>query len=126
MKSTLFVSLISFACALRISDQDPTEFELRKQELEDAQKERLTSKWMNRIDNYDPDLDQEMANDVLNASKRDAAIKRLQAKVDSFKLKGYGDWEDLETSKSMLDALKKEQAAAIKKSEKLGPNDFDA
>ena len=97
MKTTLIIVLISLVSAIKICDY-PTELELRKTELSDAQKDHLTNKWMSRIDNYDPNLDQEMANDVLNAAKRDSAIKRLQAKVDGFKMKGYGDWEDLEQS----------------------------
>ena len=128
MKSTILLCLASVCVATKISyteDYLRQEMADRKTELEEARKEHLTSKWMNRIDNYDPDLDQEMATDVLNASKRESAIKRLQAKVDGFKLKGYGDWNDLETSQQMLETLKKEQAGVVAKSAALGSSEFD-
>tara|TARA_B110000285_G_C14517476_1_gene335094 strand:- start:229 stop:438 length:210 start_codon:yes stop_codon:yes gene_type:complete len=41
---------------------DPAgEFADRKAELATARSDRLQTAWMNRIDNYDPDIDQDIA-----------------------------------------------------------------
>ena len=105
---------------------DPAgEFADRKAELATARKDRLQTAWMNRIDNYDPDLDQEMATDVLNAAKRESTIKRLEKKIADAKINGYTDWNNFDTNEQMLRTLKKEQAAVDAKSVALGSSEFD-
>ena len=50
---------------------DPAgEFALRKEELKTANKDRLQTTWINRIDNYDPDIDQDIASEIIAASHR--------------------------------------------------------
>ena len=61
---------------------------------------------MRRVDSYDPDIDQELATEVMNAQKRVEAIRRLKAKKSSIN-SWYPDYD--ETS-AMLKTLESEQA----------------
>ena len=128
MKSTIIFCLASACAATKLTytgEYVRQEMADRNAEIKEAQKEHLTSKWMNRIDNYDPDLDQEMATDVLNAAKREATIKRLEKKISDAKINGYTDWNNFDTNEQMLRTLKKEQAAVDAKSAALGSSEFD-
>ena len=128
MKSIIIFCLASACAATKIAyteDYVRQEMADRNAEIKEAQKEHLTSKWMTRIDNYDPDLDQEMATDVLNAAKRESAIKRLEKKISDAKINGYTDWNNFDTNEQMLRTLKKEQAAVDAKSVALGSSEFD-
>ena len=113
MKSTIIIALIGLVGAVKISDPAYTresiqgEFDMRKEELKDLQVNRLTDKWQARIDNYDPDIDQELATDLLNNSRRHAAIAALDAKV-----KKMSPWDgEYDAQRQMLRTLKEEEAS---------------
>ena len=113
MKSTIIIALIGLVGAVKISDPAYTresiqgEFDMRKEELKDLQVNRLTDKWQARIDNYDPDIDQELATDLLNNSKRHASIAALEKKV-----KGMSPWDgEYESQHQMLRTLKEEESS---------------
>ena len=128
MKSTIIFCLASACAATKLAYTEEyfrQEMADRNTEIKEAQKEHLTTKWMTRIDNYDPDLDQEMATDVLNAAKRESAIKRLEKKITDAKINGYTDWNNFDTNEQMLRTLKKEQAGVDAKSVALGSSEFD-
>ena len=76
--------LLGLTASINIkSTYDPAvEFAARKEELKAAgdKTEQLTDKWLRRVDSYDPDIDQEMATEVMNAQKRVEAIRRLKEK----------------------------------------------
>ena len=128
MKSSIIFCLASACAATKLAYTEEyvrQEMADRNAEIKEAHKEHLTSKWMNRIDNYDPDLDQEMATDVLNNAKRESTIKRLEKKIADAKINGYTDWNNFDTNEQMLRTLKKEQAAVEAKSVALGSSEFD-
>ena len=85
----------------------------------------LENKWLSRIDNYDPNMDQEMANDVLNNMRRQYAIKKLEDKLAKTSPGTFDGFNEFDQTKGMLYTLKAEQAAVDAKSESLGPNEFD-
>ena len=72
MKNIIIISAIALSSVsgLRFYYGPNDQFNARREELLKANKDRLQTQWMNRIDNYDPDLDQEMATDIMNAEKR--------------------------------------------------------
>ena len=102
--------LLASTSAIKHRNWDaPGEFALRRQELKEAGNDRtaqITDKWLRRVDSYDPDLDQEMATEVMNAQKRVEAIRRLKAKKASIN-SWYSDWDE---TRMMLNTLEKEQA----------------
>ena len=107
----IFVLAIFLGAATAINHRyDPAaEFAARRQELKEIgsnKEDVLTDKWLRRVDSYDPDIDQEMATEVMNAQKRVEAIRRLKAKKGSIN-SWYADFD--ETSQ-MLKTLEKEQA----------------
>ena len=73
----------------------PEEFEARRQELKDSADKttRLTDQWLRRVDSYDPDIDQEMVSEILNAGKRTEAIRRLTEKKGKMN-PWYADFEE--------------------------------
>ena len=85
------------------------EFAARRRELKEwgeDKEARLTDKWLRRVDSYDPDIDQEMATEVMNAQKRVEAIRRLKAKKSQI-----NSWyPDFDETVDMLKVLEKEQA----------------
>ena len=108
MKATLLLGVAS--CVVLSGPKE--EFEMRRKELERSHVDQLTDMWSSRIDNYDPDLDQEMANDILNNQKRMTQIHRLEEQIKHMHF--YVD-NDYETKVQMLNTLKEEQAEYVKR-----------
>ena len=65
MRTTFAVVAALLTATQAIHIQSLDEFEDRKAELATLRENELESKWTSRIDNYDPNMDQEMASDVL-------------------------------------------------------------
>ena len=84
MKTYIVALALGVAAAINVKSVGPAEeFAARRQELKEWGQDKtaqLTDKWLRRVDNYDPDIDQEMATEVMNAQKRVEAIRRLKAK----------------------------------------------
>ena len=120
----LALAFISEASSLKTSDVNAAqEFAKRKEELANAQENRLTDKWQGRIDNYDPHLDAEMANGIVDLSRRNGAIIRLKEKLS--KLNSLRDMEEYDSTRQMIKTLEAGAASDVEKSEALGPNMFD-
>ena len=82
------------------------EFAARREELQRDHVEKLTDMWSARVDNYDPDLDQEMATEIMNSKKREAQINKLEGE-----LKHLSAWDpEIDDKKLLLRTLKQEQA----------------
>ena len=75
------LAFIASAQAINFTYNPNAEFNARREELAKAQQDRLTTQWQNRIDNYDPDIDQEYASMILNAEKRHQQILKLRDRV---------------------------------------------
>ena len=108
MKTYIIALALSASAAINVRTMGPAEeFAARRQELREWGADRtqqITDKWMRRVDSYDPDIDQEMATEVMNAQKRVEAIRRLKAKkaqINSW----YPDFDETE---AMLKTLEKE------------------
>ena len=125
MRTTFAVVAALLTATQAIHIQSLDEFEDRKAELATLRENELESKWTSRIDNYDPNMDQEMASDVLQNLRRQYAIKKLEDKLANSSPKVFSDFTDFDTTKTMLYTLRKEQAEIDGKLEALRPNDFD-
>ena len=110
MKYYIIALAMGLSQAIKIENMGPAEeFAARKRELKEwgeDKEARLTDKWLRRVDSYDPDIDQEMATEVMNAQKRVEAIRRLKAK----KSKINSWYPDFDETADMLKVLEKEQA----------------
>ena len=65
----------------------------------------MTRHWIERIDDMDPNLSQDMTSEYLNVQKRAAQIKKLEAKVEA-ESHGFEHLEEYNTDKMLLDNLK--------------------
>ena len=92
-----------------------------KEHNENAYEARLTA----RIDNLDPHMDSELADDALQYLKRQHAIKVLTDQYNSHTNDVGMAFNEHDRLKTLLGTLKAEQAAYEAKNEALGPNDFD-
>ena len=110
MKNILTIGTVlllsSTTLAINLKYNPAEEFAARKQELKESgdKTEQLTDKWLRRVDSYDPDIDQEMATEVMNAQKRVEAIRRLKEKKAQLN-SWYPDYDE---TKEMLKTLEKE------------------
>ena len=102
----LVLALVSEASASKVKDVDA-----------------LTSKWQNRIDNYDPHIDAEMAANIVDNSRRKGALIRLKEKLS--KLNSLKDMEEYDSTRQMIKTLEAGVASDNEKNEALGPNEFD-
>ena len=110
MKTQIIALALGVAAAINVQSIGPAEeFAARRKELREWGADRtqqITDKWMRRVDSYDPDIDQEMATEVMNAQKRLEAIRRLKAKKSTIN-SWYPDYDE---TTEMLKTLEKEQA----------------
>ena len=71
MKYYILALAMGLSQAIKIESVGPAEeFAARRRELKEwgeDKEARLTDKWLRRVDSYDPDIDQEMATEVMNA-----------------------------------------------------------
>merc|ERR1712167_393436 len=91
-----FMTLLSGAPSLN------DEFKARKAELLEAKENRLETAWQARIDNYDPDLDQDMATDIINAHKAHKQKAILENKLKN--MSGFDP--DYDAVKGMVKTLR--------------------
>ena len=75
---------------------------------------------MNRLDNYDPDIDQDIATDIINASKRKHSLKTLENTVAT-----QSWWNpNYETNRANLHILRAAQADYEKRADGVTPDQF--
>ena len=117
MKTYIIALALGAAAAVNVQSLGPAEeFAARRQELREWGQDKtaqLTDKWLRRVDGYDPDIDQEMATEIMNASKRVEAIRRLKAKKAN--TKWWWTHDNEEDTDQMLKTLEKEQEEYEKK-----------
>ena len=83
-----------------------TEFATDREKLEKST-DKMTRHWIERIDDMDPNLSQDMTSEYLNVQKTAAQIKRLEAKVE-MESHGFEHIDEYNTDKMLLDNMKKQ------------------
>ena len=96
-----------------------------KESMKEYNDKAYENRLLSRIDNYDPHLDSELADESLQYLKRQYAIKKLTEQYNSHTNDVGMAFNEHDRLKTLLGTLKAEQAAYEAKNDALGPNDFD-